>query len=540
VRDSRDGLVFAARDPLGVAPLYYRVSRGSIVFATTAAGVGAADGLPLDLDESRVADVLVPELEARDRTSTFYRDVVRLEPGHRLVFDGDRATVSSYWRPDPSRELRLATDEEYVEAFREVFAEAVRCRLDGAAAMLSGGLDSSAIVGFAAAARRRDGSDPLSTLSAVSDDPACEETRCVRSMLTRPGLDPTLVRAEDLPSFRSELDGFLASMENPFDASMILPLLMYAAARRRGARAVLDGVDGDCVASLEPDYLAGLLRDGSWGTAFREASGVARFYGGTYAPWSSGRRLILANVGRAWTPAWARGLSRRIRRSGRLEAALSETILGEDLAKSAGLRDRLEALWALRASPGGRPRERQVIELTHPNIAAALERYHRVAASQGIEARHPFLDRRVVEFCLALPWDQKVRDGWSKFVVRRACGGLLPDEVRWRRGRWVRLGPAFLAAAVASSSSFVEREAEAGFTELTPFVDRKKLLRALTAYRRGGDIDAAETIWRAASLNSWVRKTRSKRYDPAPRANGPAALTPISRTGEWVSYSQEI
>jgi asparagine synthase (glutamine-hydrolysing) len=525
LKEERSGRVFAARDPLGAKPLYYRVSRGAISFAGTAAGIGATDGLPLELDETRIADVLVPELEARDRTSTFYRDVLRLPPGHRLVFDGRHAIVTPYWRPDPSRELRLASDDDHVEAFRDVFGEAVRCRADGAAgSMLSGGLDSSAIVGFASALRRREGGAPLSTISAVSDDPACEESRCVRSVLTLPGLDPSVVRPSEIDGFRDVVAGFLSSMEEPFDASMVLPLVVYAAARRRGLTAVLDGVDGDCVASLEPDYLGGLLSGGSWGTALREARGVARFYRGTHAPWSSAPRLILANAGRAWAPELVRAASRRLRRSGRLSAALSDTIASDELVERAGLRDRLEALWAHRASPARSPRERHAIELTHPNIGAALERYHRVAASQGIEARHPFMDRRVVELCLALPWDLKVRGGWSKFIVRRACAGLLPDEVSWRRGRWVRLGPRFLAAAVATSGAFIAREAEEGFAQLAPYVDRGKLRRLWTAFRRGDDPSVAETVWQAAALNCWVRNFTATRYDPPSRANGPAAL----------------
>jgi len=370
-------------------------------------------------------------------------------------------------------------------------------------------------------------------VSAVSDDPDCEESRCVRSTLALPGLDPATVRANEIAAFRDDIDAFLHTMEDPFDASMILPLVVYAAARRRGLGAVLDGVDGDAVASLEPDYLGGLLRGGSWRTAMREARGLARFYRDTYAPWSSTSRLILSHAGRALAPTFVRDASRRLRRARRLDDALSETIASDELVERAGLRDRLEALWAHRGTPVGNSRERHAIELTHPNISAALERYHRVAASQGIEARHPFMDRRLVEFCLALPWNQKVRGGWSKFVVRRACGGLLPDDVSWRPGRWVHLGPQFLAAAVASAGPFLSRETAGGFEDLAPYADRGRVRRLLAAFRRGGDPSIADAVWQAAVLNCWVRNFRSTRYDSASRANGPAALTPAPHAGRW-------
>jgi len=539
VQDERDGGVFAARDPMGVKPLYYRVTRGAIALATTAAGVAGVDGLPLELEPRRIADALVPALESADQTGTFYRDVHRLPPAHLLSFQHGRLKLDRYWGPDTATELRLPSDDAYEEAFRAVFAKAVDCRLgDDVASMLSGGLDSSAIVGFARSAEERRGR-PLTTLSGVTEDPGCEESQSVRSVLSLPGLDPVSITPDQLDSFDSEIDRFLVSMEEPFDASMILPLILYAVAARRGFRAVLDGVDGDSVASLEPSYLDTLLAGGAWRSAVREAAGLARFYGGSYGPWASTYRLLLGSTGRAWAPSLVRTASRRVRRPGRIADALSGTIVSGDAARQFELAGRLEDLWGRRASGRATIRERHAAELCHPNVSVALERYHRVAASQGIDARHPFMDRRVVEFCLALPWNQKVRNGWSKFIVRRACAGLVPDDVRWRRGRFVRLGPRFLAAAIVRCRAILEREAEDDFSELAPYVDRPKLRRAVAAFRRGRSPEAAETIWRSASLNCWIRHSRRNMYHAASRANGQAAPPRVPRVGPREIQPQE-
>jgi asparagine synthase (glutamine-hydrolysing) len=525
IRDDRTGQAFGARDHLGVKPFYYRASESGLAFATRASGIAEVDGLPLELDESRVADVLVSALECVDRTSTFYVGVQRLPPGHRLTFEAGRVAVAPYWTPDPSRETRFASDAAYVEAFRDVFGEAIRCRLGGpAASMLSGGLDSSTIVGHARALLLADRGPSLTTISAVTDDPGCEETRHIRAVLDLPGLAPVTIRPGDLGGFRDEIESFLGSMEEPFDGSMLIPLLSYAAARRRGFEAVLDGVDGDVVASHEPDILSGLLRSGAWGTAVREARGFAGFYAGAYDPWSATTRLLAVNAGRAFAPGWLRAALGPLRTARALRAGVSDSIISHDFASRVDLASRLRALWAHRAHrPASTPRERQARELAHPQIAAALERYHRVAASQGVEARHPFLDKRVVEFCLALPWDQKVRDGWSKWIVRRAGAGLLPDAVRWRRGRWVRLGWRFLAALIGESGEFLRSELSSGMVELAPYVNLAKLRTLYDRYRRG-DVAAAEAVWTAAILSSWLRKSSSKRYDLLARTNGQAAL----------------
>jgi hypothetical protein len=95
-------------------------------------------------------------------------------------------------------------------------------------------------------------------------------------------------------------------MEEPFDSTMMIPLLVYAAARHRGVAAVLDGVDGDTVATLDPDILTELLRAGRWTRAIREARGFSGFYRGNYAPWSSAARLIGLNACRAFAPHFIR------------------------------------------------------------------------------------------------------------------------------------------------------------------------------------------------------------------------------------------
>lgn len=528
IRDARRRRVFAARDALGVRPLCYRVSAEGIALAPTPSSLG-----PLEIREEAVAEALVPALEGGSGlTATPYRDVLRLAPGHTLVFENGRATQRRYWTPDPLREIDGPSDAEHEEAFRGLFSGAVRRRLHGAASMLSGGLDSSAIVGFA----RRLG--PITTLSAVTGDPGCEESAAVRSVLALGGVTPVLLTPGGLWAYRDEIERFLRELDDPADASMVIPLLVYVEARRRGFTAVLDGVDGDCVASLEPDYVGALLRGGSWGAGVREAIGTAAFYRGTFAPWSSASRVLLSQAFRAWAPDPLRNRHRRGARTREVRRVLSDSLVALDAAVRNRLAERLEELFEHRAAAPSSIRGRHAAELIHPHLAAALERYQRVAASQGLEARHPFLDRRLVEHCLALPWDQKVRRGVTKSIVRRACRGVVPDEVRWRRGRWVRLGPRFLAAAIGALRPLLEEELANGLGDASPFLDRRKLGRAVEELRAGASADGAEKVWHAVALNSWLRKTRTKRYDPVARTNGPAAPDALFATEGASFYLQ--
>ena len=113
------------------------------------------------LNELRVAEYLSGF--ADDKEITFLKDIQRLPPGHAMIADQNGVRLRRYWELDPTREFRMKSDDEYAEAVRELFTEAVRCRVRSAfpvGAMLSGGLDSSAITCTARDLLRESGKAP--------------------------------------------------------------------------------------------------------------------------------------------------------------------------------------------------------------------------------------------------------------------------------------------------------------------------------------------------------------------------------------------
>src|SRR3989441_814506 len=170
--DARRGLLFCARDHFGVKPFYYHHRPGRLfAFASEIKGLLVLSDVPRRLNETRVADYLVPLLE--DKEITFYEEIVRLPPAHRMVVTREGVRIDQYWTLDPEREIRMKSDAEYAAAFREIFTEAVRCRLRSAfpvGSMLSGGLDSSSIACVPRELLAEDGGGKLHTLSAGFDD----------------------------------------------------------------------------------------------------------------------------------------------------------------------------------------------------------------------------------------------------------------------------------------------------------------------------------------------------------------------------------
>ena len=470
--DGRRQEAFCARDRIGMRPFHYAFAPTfGFRFASDPEAVVDPALMPCRLDEGRIADAIVGGLEGLDQTSTFYLDVHRLPPAHLLIISRAGLRTEKYWTFDPPRVLHLSSDEAYAEAFREVFSDAVKCRLRGGAttvAMLSGGLDSGSVVATARTLRARAGGPPLRTFSAVGPDPnACVETRSIHAAAGMDGLTRQLVDYSDLAEFMPELANLTLDLSNPFDCNMTLVRAVYLAAHRAGAKAILDGVGGDLVLSGS-GFLPYLLRRGRWTKAWHEARARRTFYGGG----KSDIATLLEAARSAFAPNWLRRLRRQSSQSrGGMGRPWSGSLIDPDFADRTGLAERYTAFASNRpvnVYPGA-PMQRAA-GIFHFHIAAARERYEREAARLGLEPRDPFFDLRMIMFCVSLPVEQMVRDGWTKFVMRSALAGQLPDAVRWRRGK-EHLGWAFTQAIMRSQRDHLLQTVAECRARLVPYID---------------------------------------------------------------------
>ncbi|MEE9588072.1 MAG: asparagine synthase-related protein, partial [Hyphomicrobiaceae bacterium] len=443
--------------------------------------------------------------------STFFSDVYRLPPAHTLTVTSQGVRVQRYWSLDPGPELRLSSDEAYAEAFLEVFTEAVRCRLRSAGpvgSMLSGGMDSGSVVAVARTLLAEAGQGPLPTFSGVGSDPrACIETRSIQASLTMEGLAPTTVCLDKVDQLTPELDDLTWELDEPFDNDMTLPRAVYLAARRKGVKVLFDGAGGDCVFA-EGSYLARLLRSGRWLTAYREAVGQERFWDDAVPAWKE----VYRSARTAFVPNWARRLRRNLNYWPDLEPALGCSIINRDFARRVFLAERLKTLdehrWGRALPSYGAERAKSI---DHPFLAVGRERYDRVAASVAVEPRDPFLDRRVVAFCLSLPGEQLLRGGWPKIILRRAMADRLPDAVRWRRGK-EDLGWPFTAALIEKTRGRLSANLDANAQLLKPYIDLDALrhVRQMATNGSDGGEENKQTEYDVAHLAVWLSRHKER------------------------------
>ena len=465
-----------------------------------------------------------------------------------------------YWSLDPDREVRLGSDGEYEEGLQEVFTEAVRARVRSSGPVgstLSGGLDSSwvtAVAGGLLAGGAGPGG-PLRTYSVVfpevsAVDPRIDERGYVGAVLggaalTGASYEPHYVRGDGpgarplrrrpLPPGRAVPRPHGVPREvvgpcgpRPRDASPLVwarrglgGVVRVRAARGAGGgrpvgpvrgRGLGPGAGGPGRGRGGTRELFGLgaltahARAGRLARFWREASEVSRRFG------RPAREVAWAAGGRPLVPAWARSARGRLRR-GRGGAppwgpappwgGLHRAIDG-DFARRVGL-GRLGTtrrdVWdegARRATSAG------------CRTACSSRRSAPTTESRpwsGVEQRYPFFDRRVIEYCVAVPYEQRLGDGWTRHLMRRAMGGAVPDAVRWRRGKGSLRTNARLRL-VAERPLLDEAVLGAGADAVAPYVDVGRLRAAygrFTADPAGASEEDLFTVFLSAALATWLR-----------------------------------
>jgi len=434
IHDPRSQVLFCGRDHVGVKPLYYCHLPGKLfAFASRASALLALPGVPKDLDHGRIADTLVNPLELASKTCSMYRAVQRLEPAHVLSLAPSGLRLRRYWRPEPGLVSPVPSDDRaWIEAFTGVMETAVASHLQGpgnVGCMLSGGLDSSSLAVIARDQLANAGRGALTTFSSVDTAPSCAETAAIRAVLAQGGFNPTQVGPDEVRALADELRAAIYASEEPFDFQMTLIHAQYLLAARAGMVAVLDGIDADLLLGYG-STLARQLRHGHWLSAWRNARGIQANFG--IPAW----KPLLSSSRSALTPDWLRQAKRHLYQDSQHGEALKDSLIAPDFARAVCLPDRFQdpRQWSAPRLAHSAPEEAADM-LAGAITLSGFERYHRVAAWHGVEPRHPFNDRAVMELCINLPDRQRMRDGWTKYILRAAMQGRLPDGVCWRKGK---------------------------------------------------------------------------------------------------------
>ncbi|HEY0376140.1 MAG TPA: asparagine synthase (glutamine-hydrolyzing) [Pyrinomonadaceae bacterium] len=421
VWDERRRTLFVARDRVGKKPLYYtRTPQGTFVFGSELKSL---------LQHPQVGRELDPE--ALDAYFTFgyvpdplsiFRDVKKLPPGHHLTLAGDRLTVEQYWdftydAPAPAS----AREEDYLEELRALLAESVRLRLVAdvpLGAFLSGGVDSSAVVGLMS----RQMSQPVKTFSIGFHEDSFNELKYARAAAKRFGTDHHEFIVT--PEICDVVDELAWHFDEPFADSSAIPTYVVSKLAREHVTVVLSGDGGDELFAGYTRYVTDQRR-----SAFARLPRVVR------------EQMLQPLTRRLPHGAWGRNYLGQVAldpleryhdavsvftRLGKLSLFTPE--FNETLRRTERTLETFEA-HAARVRTGEPLDALLYIDSKTYLPGDILTKVDRMTMAASLEARAPLLDHKLIEFVTRLPARLKMRGAETKRVLKRAVEDFVPPEI---------------------------------------------------------------------------------------------------------------
>ena len=533
--DNRHKELICARDHFGVKPFYYHSNGEKFSFASQIKPLLHILSQTPELNDFRIAQYLT-DVITYDTSLTFYKNIFRLPPGHLLVVRKTGLVQHRYWKLQQSPLLKLSSDADYAEAFLDVFSNAVKCRMRFPAKVgtfLSGGLDSSSITCLAA---KHAGANRIKTYSAVFDNiPDSDERFYMNLVVDKVNSEATFVRADQLSPLTS-IEAMLDYEDEPFYAgNLYMHWAIYAAARNNGITVLLDGIDGDNIVSHGIYYLRELAASTNWKEFSSYAKGLARSFvdegitaedmfalhgadcfrkfardGATpFAVLSSALRIALG-LGISVKNVLSYVLTdREYRLPGRLSRDRIETrmmLLTSTLAADVPIREWLVQCMENDPEPTSEM-QGQYQALTSGVVPFVFEIADRASAAFSVETRYPYFDKRVVEFCMSLPPQQKISKKCTRVVLRRAMAELLPQQVQQRGGKG-NLGHNFTMGLLTKDKPIIDDVLE-NPGELERYVNMDVFRTMYSKFRLDGESNLAPKIWQIASLGIWLRRMRT-------------------------------
>lgn len=499
VWDADAGTIFCARDHLGVKPLYYHIDDDLFAVASAPKALLSIPGVSMDISDVAVGDFLLHRFE--EQTTSYFESIRRLPPAHAMFVENDAERRRRYWDLDATRTVTLDSDAAYERRFRELFERAVerRLRSEGpVGADLSGGLDSSSIAVTARALLQR--SEPLYTFSDVYDEASSSDEReFIETVTRRDGIISEYIFLDDA-GIVVDADDVQRYLDHPpHDTTHFGKWERAKRVSDTGVRVQLKGELGDETVSHGLAYLPELLKTGRWLRLHRELSALSEAVG------TPERRLLRGNAVAPLVPTRARRLARRVRGEPVLTERANPT-LDPGFVRDCDLRERYRSLEPVVPLLDQSARYQQRQSLLSGRLTATFETVDQISAAFGVEPRYPFADVRLVEFCLAIPPSQQLSDGWTRSIIRRSLGDLLPDKIQWRP--WKAMpGEAFNNALRNDDRQIQELLREPG--PLARYLDVEALEASYERFAdTGGGVDSL-ALRKALALSVWLQEHRA-------------------------------
>lgn len=489
--DGNKRKLFLARDRFGKKPLHYLADDKKLVFGSEIKSLLEHPEVLPEVNRSSLVNYL--SYGYTIDPETMFKGIVKLPPGHCLIWENGRTRVRQYWDlkfvPDQKK-----SEKDFLREAEDILTEAVRIRLMSdvpLGAFLSGGIDSSLVVALMA----RQMSEPVKTFSIGFKEQRYNELPYARLVAERYSTDHHEEIVE--PDAEAIIPHLLRVFDEPFADSSAIPTYYVSRLARRHVTVALSGDGGDELFGGYDRYLDSPL------------SGIT-----DHIPFLV-RKFLLGNFARL-LPEGARGVNMlRYLAAGKDERYLLKmtgsrsktysSVFSSDLMQVIGNCDPVQASQFHLDKVAGCDSltRRQYLDVKVYLASDILTKVDRCSMLVSLEARAPFLDHKVAEFAATLPPSMRIRGRTSKYLLKRLAENLLPPELIHRPkmgfavpvSQWINREWLDVSQDLVLSSRALQRNN----------FNSNYLHRILNEHRRGRR-DHGMIIWALMVLEMWYRE----------------------------------
>lgn len=489
--DTVKNTLFLARDRLGKKPLKYYQNPDVFIFASELKALLTQKEIHKEPDWLAIHHYLTYGYVPAPITG--FVGINKLEPGHYMLIDIKRGILKKekYWKPDFSEKLDLS-ETEWTEKILSTLEEATKLRMISdvpIGAFLSGGVDSSAVVAMMSKHSRT----PVKTFTIGFKEKTHDETKYARTIAKLFKTDHTELIAE--PESIEILPSLIAQFEEPYANSSFIVSYMVAKMAKEKVTVILNGDGGDENFAGYGNRHFRLNRDvaaDKFGFILNSI-GLPLSY---LLPNSRIRRFLEKRK----TPLADRYLSYNIY----LENKDKETLYSEAFGNQMSPINSYEIVRKkFEEAKTNDPRDRALYyDLTSYLPDDLLTKVDLTSMAVSLEGRSPFTDHEMVELAAQIPFDLKIKNGETKYILKKALEKLIPAEnlYREKKGFSVPLGKWFRGSLGSYAQAVLERKK--AFTK--KIFDNDELKKLLESHSDKNDVGLK--LWAILTLELWFEE----------------------------------
>ncbi len=474
--DENKQQLFCVRDHIGIKPFYYYLNDELFIFSNDIRGLISNPQINKKYNDRAISIFLQGDFGFFDKKDTFFKEIKKLSAAKSITITGKYASESAYWDIDDISKIHYNTYEEYVKKLKELFSDAVKVRLRTSypvVSHLSGGIDSSSIAVVAARElkKRKQLLYAFNWIEAPVEkhDPTYSEW----------GFATQLVKLENIEQKDIKLTAeFIADLYDKIDITIDDityfwdEYLVREEVEKYKARSILSGWGGDeLISSPGYSYLSGLFRQGHFTKAIKKI----------FLPYKNTNkkfiylRVIKKSIRELIYPIFYK----------RMSGFYQEYEQGYDPFEFTQDKFSISAkdffLPDIKFQPGVHNDQKYLFNSGH--IQHRIENWASSAINKKIEYSYPLLDKRLVEFSLAVPEDLFDWTGsHPRHFFRSAISDYLPNNIAWaaknsepeRRKAWIKLWEESLKVWMQKNEYISENQ--------NYYVDRYKIINSIKKY----------------------------------------------------------